>query len=164
MRAASPRPRIGRAQKSIFVVRYLRDRGLQREIEEGLNVAEAWNGANALICYGRGGDISTNRSEEVEMTALCLRILQAALVYVNALMLQDVLADEAWSGAARRARPPGPDPAVLAACAALRGGSAGHGITAAHRQFQLERARAGFPRPFGVGITTVSGTPSEEGH
>ena len=58
---------------------------------------EAWNGANALICYGRGGDISTNRSEEVEMTALCLRILQAALVYVNTLMLQDVLADETWS-------------------------------------------------------------------
>jgi len=32
------------------------------------------------------------------MTALCLRILQAALVYVNTLMLQDVLAAETWSG------------------------------------------------------------------
>jgi hypothetical protein len=51
-----------------------------------------------VICYGRGGDISTNRREEVEMTALCLRILQAALVYVNTLMLQDVLAGETWSG------------------------------------------------------------------
>lgn len=88
---------IGRAQKTVFVARYLCDRGLQREIEEGLNVVEAWNGANAVICYGRGGDISTNRREEVEMTALCLRILQAALVYVNTLMLQDVLADETWS-------------------------------------------------------------------
>ena len=28
----------------------------------------------------------------------CLRSLQAALVYVNTLTLQDVLADEAWSG------------------------------------------------------------------
>ena len=89
---------IGRAQKTVFVARYLRDRGLQREIEEGLNVVEAWNGANAVICYGRGGEISTNRREEVEMTALCLRILQAALVYLNTLMLQDVLAEEAWSG------------------------------------------------------------------
>jgi TnpA family transposase len=89
---------IGRAQKTIFVARYLRDRDLQREIEEGLNVVEAWNGANAVICYGRGGEISTNRREEVEMTALCLRILQASLVYLNVLMLQDVLADEAWSG------------------------------------------------------------------
>ena len=31
------------------------------------------------------------------MTALCLRILQAALVYVNTLMLQDVLAEDAWA-------------------------------------------------------------------
>ncbi len=41
---------IGRAQRTIFVARYLRDRDLQREIEEGLNVVEAWNGANAVIC------------------------------------------------------------------------------------------------------------------
>ncbi|MGH3234845.1 MAG: Tn3 family transposase [Streptosporangiaceae bacterium] len=88
---------IGRAQKTVFVARYLRDRDLQREIEEGLNVVEAWNGANAVICYGHGGEISTNRREEVEMTALCLRILQAALVFVNTLMLQDVLAGETWS-------------------------------------------------------------------
>lgn len=31
------------------------------------------------------------------MTALCLRILQAALVYINTLMLQDVLAEDAWA-------------------------------------------------------------------
>jgi TnpA family transposase len=88
---------IGRAQRTIFVARYLRDRDLQREIEEGLNVVEAWNGANAVICYGRGGEFSTNRREEVEMTALCLRILQAALVYINTLMLQDVLAEPQWA-------------------------------------------------------------------
>jgi TnpA family transposase len=32
---------IGRAQRTIFVARYLRDRDLQRGIEEGLNVVEA---------------------------------------------------------------------------------------------------------------------------
>jgi hypothetical protein len=31
------------------------------------------------------------------MTVLCLRILQAALVYVNTLMLQDVLAEDEWN-------------------------------------------------------------------
>jgi len=76
---------------------YLRDRDLQRGIEEGLNVVEAWNGANAVICYGRRGEISTNRHEEVEMTALCLRILQAALVYATTLMLQDVLTEGEWA-------------------------------------------------------------------
>ncbi len=31
------------------------------------------------------------------MTVLCRRILQAALVYVNTLMLQDVLAEDDWA-------------------------------------------------------------------
>ncbi|MGI5122169.1 transposase [Marinactinospora thermotolerans] len=88
---------IGRAQRTCFVARYLRERELQREIEEGLNVVESWNAANAVIYYGKGGEISTNRREEVEMAALCLRILQASLVYVNTLMLQDVLAEPAWA-------------------------------------------------------------------
>jgi TnpA family transposase len=90
---------VGRAQRTIFVARYLRDRDLQREIGEGLNVVESWNRANSVIFFGKGGDIATNRRDEQEMAVLCLRILQAALVYVNTLMLQDVLADPAWSGA-----------------------------------------------------------------
>jgi len=87
---------VGRAQRTIFIARYLRSRELQREITEGLNIVEAFNGANSVIYYGKGGEIATNRPDEQEMTVLCLRILQAALVYVNTLMLQDVLADQEW--------------------------------------------------------------------
>lgn len=61
---------VGRAQKTIFVARYLRLRELQREIQEGLNVVEASNGANSIILYGKGGDIATNRREELEMSAV----------------------------------------------------------------------------------------------
>jgi TnpA family transposase len=88
---------LGRAQKTIFLARYLRSRDLQREIHEGLNVVESWNRANAVIFYGKGGDIATNRREEQEMAVSCLRILQAALVYVNTLMVQDVLTDPDWA-------------------------------------------------------------------
>ncbi|MFI7154360.1 Tn3 family transposase [Nonomuraea sp. NPDC050022] len=56
-------------------------------------MGESSNGANSIIFYGKGGDIATNRREEMEMTVLCLRILQAALVYINTLMIQDVFAD-----------------------------------------------------------------------
>lgn len=90
---------LGRVQKTIFAARYLRNRDLQREINEGLNVIESWNRANSVIFYGKGGDIATNRRDEQEMAVLCLRILQAALVYVNTLMLQHVLADSHWSEA-----------------------------------------------------------------
>jgi TnpA family transposase len=87
---------VGRAQKTIFLARYLRDRDLQREINEGLNVAESWNRANSVIFFGKGGDIATNRRDEQELSVLCLRVLQSALVYVNTLMLQDVLAEPEW--------------------------------------------------------------------
>jgi hypothetical protein len=58
---------------------------------------ESWNRADAVIFYGKGGDIATNRRDEQELSVLCLRILQAALVYVNTLMVQDVLADPTWA-------------------------------------------------------------------
>ncbi|MDQ2761345.1 MAG: hypothetical protein M3Y17_13205 [Actinomycetota bacterium] len=44
---------------------------------------------------------------------LSLHILQAALVYVNTFMLQDILAEPEWAGCPHRRRPPRPDPAVL---------------------------------------------------
>jgi TnpA family transposase len=73
---------LGRVQKTIFLARYMCSRALQREIHEGLNVVESWNRANAVIFYGKGGDLATNRRDEQEMSVLCLRILQAALVYL----------------------------------------------------------------------------------
>ncbi|GAA0919818.1 hypothetical protein Vau01_122730 [Virgisporangium aurantiacum] len=60
---------------------------------------ESWNGANAVIFYGKGGDIASNRHDEQELSVLCLRVLQSALVYVNTLMLQHVLADDDWADA-----------------------------------------------------------------
>ena len=59
-------------------------------------MVESWNRANAVIFYGKGGDLASNHRDEQEMSVLCLRILQAALVYVNTLMLQDLLAEPDW--------------------------------------------------------------------
>ncbi|WP_433722100.1 Tn3 family transposase [Nocardia sp. CA-129566] len=74
---------LGRAQKTVFPASYLRSRLLQREINCGLNVVEAWNG----IFYGKNSEIASNRRDEQEMSVVCLRICQAALVYVNVLMI-----------------------------------------------------------------------------
>jgi TnpA family transposase len=84
---------LGSAQKTVFLARYLRSRELQREINSGLNVVEAWNGANSIIFYGKNSEIASNRRDEQEMSVLCLRICQAALVYVCVLMIQDILDD-----------------------------------------------------------------------
>ena len=84
---------LGRAQKTIFIARYLRDRDLQREINEGLNLIEAWNRVNTVIFYGKSGEFASNRRDQQQLGMLALHILQAALVYVNTLMIQDILAD-----------------------------------------------------------------------
>jgi hypothetical protein len=89
---------LGRAQKTIFIARYLRDRDLQREIEEGLNLIESWNRVNGVIFFGKSGEFATSRRDQQQLGMLALHILQAALVYVNTLMLQDILAEPEWQG------------------------------------------------------------------
>src|SRR5262249_39809481 len=89
---------LGKAVKTIFLCGYLRSEALRHEIQEGLNVIESWNSANAFIFYGKSGEIATNRLEGQEVSVLALHLLQIALVYVNTLMIQDLLSEGPWEG------------------------------------------------------------------
>ncbi|WP_431324658.1 Tn3 family transposase [Rhizobium sp. YTU87027] len=88
---------LGKAVKTIFLTRYLDSEAFRREINEGLNVVENWNSANGFIFFGKSGEVATNRLEDQEISVLALHLLQNCLVYVNTLMMQNVLTEPAWA-------------------------------------------------------------------
>ncbi len=87
---------LGRVLKTIFLCRYLSDESVRREIQEGLNVIENWNSANGFIMYGRQGELTSNNIDSQEITMLSMHLLQSCLVYVNTLMVQEVLSEPKW--------------------------------------------------------------------
>lgn len=87
---------LGRALKTIFLCQYLMSEKLRQEINSGLNIVERWNGVNDFIFYGKTGDFRSHRPEELELSMLCLHLLQLSMVYINTLMLQQVIQDSQW--------------------------------------------------------------------
>jgi TnpA family transposase len=87
---------LGKVRKTIFLCSFLHEEAIRREIQAGLNVIENWNSANDFIFYGKGSELETNNPVEQELAVLALHLLQICLVYINTLMLQQVLADPLW--------------------------------------------------------------------
>lgn len=87
---------LGKVIKTIFLCKYLASEELRQEVHEGLNVVESWNSTNGFIFYGKAGELATNRQENQEISLLCLHLLQASLVYINTLMIQEILGDPKW--------------------------------------------------------------------
>jgi TnpA family transposase len=71
---------------------------MRQEIQEGLNVVENWNSANDFIFYGKSGDFTSAPVVLKEISMLCLHLLQVSLVYINTLLIQQILSEPDWMG------------------------------------------------------------------
>lgn len=87
---------MGRAIKTIFICRYLREEALRIEINESLNVVERVNGIMDFIFYGKLSELSSHQRDEQELSVVCLQLLQVSMVYINTLMIQQILSEPEW--------------------------------------------------------------------
>ena len=88
---------IGNAVKTIFLCRYLAEEDLRIEINESQNVVERLNSIMGFIFYGKLGEISTNRTKEQALAVSSLHLLQVCMVYINTLIIQELLSEPAWA-------------------------------------------------------------------
>ena len=76
--------------------KYLIFKELRVEVDESLNVVENWHSCNDFIFFGRRGVISSNNIIDQELSILSLHLLQSSLVYINTLMIQQILKKQSW--------------------------------------------------------------------
>ena len=81
---------LGREVKTIFLCRYLHSEDLRSKINE-VNVIEQWNCANDLIFFARRGEMVSTCRDDHQISMLALHLLQNCRVYINTLMLQQML-------------------------------------------------------------------------
>ena len=87
---------LGRAVRTIYMCKYLLFKELRIEIDESLNVVENWHSCNDFIFFGKRGIISSNNIIDQELSILSLHLLQSSLVYINTLMIQQILKKKEW--------------------------------------------------------------------
>jgi hypothetical protein len=64
-----------------------------------MRVSTSWKTGTApiiLFFYGEHGEFTSNRPADQELSMLSLHLLQISLVYINTLLIQNVLAEPVW--------------------------------------------------------------------
>ena len=88
---------LGRAVRTIFICDYLASPSCAARSTKACRSSRHWNSANTVIFYGKDSELTGPDREDQEISMLALHLLQSALVHVNTLLVQRVLAEPAWA-------------------------------------------------------------------
>lgn len=79
---------MGRIEKTLFILKYVTDERLRREILVGLNKGEAMNGMARALFFGKSGNLREKDWQNQLQRASCLNILLNIIVIWNTVYLQ----------------------------------------------------------------------------
>ena len=88
---------LGRVGRTIYLCDLLSREAVRREVHESRQVVETWNSGVDFIHYGKDNELTGDDREDLEISMLTMHLLQASLVLVNTLILQQILAEPAWA-------------------------------------------------------------------
>lgn len=75
---------LGKAIRSIYVLRFALSEDMRKEVRETCNRAETWNSFQEAVFWGHGGRMRTNNPRRQEVNALCMQLLMNSIVFYNA--------------------------------------------------------------------------------
>ncbi len=83
---------LGRVEKTLFILRYYRNKELREDIQKQLNLGEQMNKFSKAVTWGDGQRLRGQTTEEFERAAACTQLIQNVIILWNYLYATERLA------------------------------------------------------------------------
>ena len=82
---------LGRVVRTVFLLEYISDAKLRRQIQAATNKVESYNGFSKWFCFGGEGIIANNDPEEQEKIIKYNTLVANAVIFQNTVDLTEIL-------------------------------------------------------------------------
>ena len=89
---------VGRVERSLFMIDWILDAGMERQTQIGLNKGEAHHALKRAISFHRRGEIRDRSGEGQHYRIAGMNLLAACIIFWNATKLGEVVAQRTASG------------------------------------------------------------------